>query len=124
MFELGLVAPLMTVLRVTVVGASLTVGGHTYLAVNNGDATWTMGDVNGDGQINLLDYGIVKANFGQTAPAPLTSAVPAQSGVVATGGASMTAWTWPAAATGAVVERERIDAAQWVLDPKATRNPR
>ncbi|MCY2925354.1 MAG: hypothetical protein NT031_07930, partial [Planctomycetota bacterium] len=85
---------------------SVTVGGQTWLATNNGDGTWAMpagtiapalttglydvqalasdaygnlaadattdelivhildGDVNLDGQVGLLDYNIVKANFG------------------------------------------------------------
>lgn len=93
-------------------------------------APWTMGDVNGDGHVNLLDYNIVKTHFGQTATVPEVPAMavaalptltarelPAPSGSAASPGASMAAWTWTPTVTGAVAEREKIDAAGLVLEP-------
>lgn len=43
---------------------------YNIIKVNFGatNATWDMGDVNGDGQVGLLDYNVVKVNFGLNLP--------------------------------------------------------
>ncbi|MCY2925543.1 MAG: hypothetical protein NT031_08895, partial [Planctomycetota bacterium] len=82
-------------------------------------SSWEDGDVNGDGQVGLLDFNLVKANFGNASPpAPLSPAIQPMIGPAWSGSAALTvpatgAWT----ATAAATEREKIDASALVLTP-------
>ncbi|MCY2926165.1 MAG: hypothetical protein NT031_12125, partial [Planctomycetota bacterium] len=82
-------------------------------------SSWEDGDVNGDGQVGLLDFNLVKANFGNASPpAPLSPAIQPMIGPAWPGSAALTAsataaWT----ATAAATEREKIDASALVLTP-------
>ncbi|MCY2927509.1 MAG: pre-peptidase C-terminal domain-containing protein, partial [Planctomycetota bacterium] len=73
------------------------------------------GGANLDGQVGLSDYNLIKAEvdlFIQMAAA--TPAGPVQLDALATGG-TPTAWTWATSAIGALAEREKIDAADLVI---------